>query len=151
MSLATHLAPCGPVLDAAAAERLREVLAKAALKDGWADLLETAWPGLAPIAAASPYLAGLMRRPPERVWPILRVSAEDRMAQIFKACEAVSSLTPEAGAKALRGLKADAHLTIGLADLGGVWGLDQVTGAITDFADAAVQATSWPWASKPAW
>jgi len=140
MSLATHLAPCGPVLDAAAAQRVGEVLTKAALKAGWSDLLDTAWPSLAPIAAASPYLAGLMRRSPERVWSILKVSAEERMAELLKACAAVSSLTPEAGASALRGLKADAHLTIALADLGGVWGLDQVTGAITDFADGAVQA-----------
>jgi len=39
----------------------------------------------------------------------------------------------------LRHLKAEAHLLIALADLGGVWDLDAVTGALTRFADAALQ------------
>lgn len=140
MSLDEHLKPCGPVLDAAAAGRVYEALAKAATKDGWLETLENAWPALAPIAVASPYLAGLMRRPLERLRSILTTSPEARMAQILEACTEVPSLTPESGAKTLRGLKADAHLTIALADLGSVWDLDQVTGAITAFADDAVQA-----------
>ena len=32
----------------------------------------------------------------------------------------------------LRGLKAELHLLTALADLGGVWSLDQVTGALSD-------------------
>ena len=140
MILAEHLTPCGPILDAPAAERVFEALTKASAKDGWSALLDKAWPGLAPIAAASPYLAGLMRRSPDRVRSILCASPEDRMEQVIQDCQSVLAMTPEAGGRVLRGLKADAHLTIGLADLGGVWGLDQVTGAITAFADAAVQA-----------
>jgi glutamate-ammonia-ligase adenylyltransferase len=40
----------------------------------------------------------------------------------------------------LRLLKQELHLLTALADLGGVWDLDQVTGALTRFADAAVAA-----------
>jgi glutamate-ammonia-ligase adenylyltransferase len=40
----------------------------------------------------------------------------------------------------LRVLKAEAHLLTAMCDLGGVWGLDQVTGAMTRFADASLQA-----------
>ena len=64
MSLADFLRPCGPVVDTAAAERLYEVLSKAAERDGWMARLKQVWPSLEPIAGASPYLAGLMRRAP---------------------------------------------------------------------------------------
>ena len=37
-------------------------------------------------------------------------------------------------------LKADLHLLTALSDLGGVWDLDAVTGALTRFADASTQA-----------
>ena len=40
----------------------------------------------------------------------------------------------------LRNLKAELHLLTALADLGGVWDLDAVTGALSDFADLAVRA-----------
>ena len=40
----------------------------------------------------------------------------------------------------LRELKAELHLLTALADLGGVWDLDQVTGALTRFADSALRA-----------
>ncbi len=44
------------------------------------------------------------------------------------------------GRRRLRELKADLHLLTALADLGGVWDLDQVTGALARFADAALHA-----------
>lgn len=60
--LARALAPCGPVIDAEAASRARERLAEAAMDGGWTGTLEDAWPALAPVFAASPYLFGLARR-----------------------------------------------------------------------------------------
>ena len=50
--LARRLRPAGPVAHAIAAERLYETLRAAAQGDGWIDLLEAAWPALAPVAAA---------------------------------------------------------------------------------------------------
>jgi glutamate-ammonia-ligase adenylyltransferase len=139
MSLADFLRPCGPLVDAAAAERLFEVLSKAAERDGWSARLKQVWPSLEPIAGASPYLAGLMRRAPGQLRQALE--AEDPIADILRQTQAVADETDLiAGAKTLRALKADAHLTIALADLGGVWDLSAVTGNITEFADLAVQS-----------
>jgi len=139
MSLADFLRPCGPVVDSAAAERLFEVLSKAAERDGWSARLKQVWPSLAPIAGASPYLAGLMRRAPGQLRQTLE--AEDPIGDILRQTQAVANETDLiAGAKTLRALKADAHLTIALADLGGVWDLSAVTGNITEFADLAVQS-----------
>jgi glutamate-ammonia-ligase adenylyltransferase len=41
----------------------------------------------------------------------------------------------------MRELKADLHLLTALCDLGGVWDLDAVTGALTRFADATLHAS----------
>ena len=54
--LAHSLVPAGPVADPAAAERLHETLFEAAASDGWRDTLDAAWPALASVAGASPYL-----------------------------------------------------------------------------------------------
>ncbi|CAN5684146.1 hypothetical protein BH11PSE1_BH11PSE1_19230 [soil metagenome] len=48
------LTPCGPVADPKAAERFHTLVAAAAAEGGWADLLDEAWPALAPIFGASP-------------------------------------------------------------------------------------------------
>ena len=42
----------------------------------------------------------------------------------------------------LREAKSRAALIIALADLGGVWGLEEVTGALTGLADAACEAAA---------
>jgi glutamate-ammonia-ligase adenylyltransferase len=58
--------------------------------------------------------------------------------------------SPESAMQAMRRAKEAAHLVVAAADLAGVWNLDRVVGALTDLADAAVQAalrlairTSW--------
>src|SRR5207237_3195503 len=53
---------------------------------------------------------------------------------------AVAECDVEAASATLLQLKAELHLLTALADLGGVWPLDAVTGALTRFADAAVAA-----------
>lgn len=139
--LADSLRPCGPIADGKAAERTREMLAPAADRDGWADLLTRTWPALAPVFGASPYLSGLARRSPARLRAILEHGPEARFADLLSRTAAAGELetAAEAGPE-LRRLKAEAHLLIALADLGGVWDLDAVTGALTRFADAAVAA-----------
>ncbi|HEX8570579.1 MAG TPA: glutamine-synthetase adenylyltransferase, partial [Caulobacteraceae bacterium] len=133
------IAPCGPVVDAAAAERTREAAARSAAEGGWAEALEAAWPALASVFGGSPYLAGLARRRPASLGEALSTSPAERLEQILAEAHGAAATPDEAGAR-LRALKADAHLVIALADLGGVWTLDQVTGAMTAFADAALQA-----------
>ena len=131
-ALGERIAPCGPVVDPGAARRARERLGELAAAGGWADLLDRAWPTLAPVFAASPYLAALSRRWPGALRRVLAESPEERLAGLL-AAEADS----EAG---LRALKAETHLLTALADLGGVWDLEAVTGALTTFADKAVRA-----------
>ena len=140
--LADDLRPCGPILDASAAERTREVLAKAAEADGWNDVLARAWPALRPVFAASSYLAALARRRPDRLAWLLRAPPARRLDSLLAETAALAAAPPDAAAlsRRLRELKADIHLLCALADLGGLWDLDAVTGALTRFADAAVEA-----------
>ena len=136
MALADTLKPCGPVVDDKAAERLRGLLAQTA----WTPRLERAWPALAPVFAASSYLASLARRDPARLDAILADEPMVRLEDILVRTAAAADLSTEAAMVQLRELKAELHLLTALADLGGVWDLDQVTGALTRFADAAVAA-----------
>jgi glutamate-ammonia-ligase adenylyltransferase len=138
--LADRLIPCGPVADIPAAGRFREALAKAAAKDGWGELLEAAWPALAPVFGASPYLGGLARRRPQSLRAILEGDPQRRLAELLAATPSAGDQTQEEGRRTLRQLKADLHLLVATCDLGGVWDLDAVTGALTRFADAALEA-----------
>jgi glutamate-ammonia-ligase adenylyltransferase len=140
--LAQRLRPCGPVVDPLAGERAREPLAEAAAAGGWTARLDEAWPALEPVFAASPYLAALARRAPERLRAILEADADAGLEAVIAATEALAGAPPslDEARPQLRRLKADLHLLTALADLGGVWELDQVTRALTRFADAASAA-----------
>ncbi len=137
--LAARLQPCGPVRDAQAAARLHERLIEAADADDWRTTLDEAWGALEPVFAASPYLAGLARRWPDRLRLTLDGDPEARLADILAATDALTGAPDEAKAP-LRHLKAELHLLTALCDLGGVWDLDQVTGALSRFADASARA-----------
>jgi len=137
--LGRRLAPCGPLVDPVAAERSRERLSGAASEGGWTVTLDGAWPALAPAIAASPYLAGLVRRWPERLRLTLEAAPEDRLAAILSATKAMTGGVEEARAP-LRWLKAELHLLTALADLGAVWDLDAVTDALSRFADVSAEA-----------
>ena len=137
--LGSRLIPCGPVVDAEAAARVHERLSEAAAAGDWTATLDAAWPMLAPVFAASPYLAGLARRWPDRLRLTLETPPEDRLAAILSATGALSGGVDEAKAP-LRELKAELHLLTALADLGAVWDLDAVTDALSRFADASAEA-----------
>ena len=62
-ALSARLAPCGPVTDRAAAERVRGRLL---VGDALPPPIAEAWTALAPVFAASPYLARLAARAPGR-------------------------------------------------------------------------------------
>ena len=132
-NLGARMRPCGPVIDAKAAARTHEVL-------GAAPGIEAARPALEPIFGASSYLSGLARRDPTRLAALLADEPDRRLADLLDRTAAVADGEVEAASGALRRLKAELHLLTALADLGGVWDLDAVTGALTRFADASVQA-----------
>jgi glutamate-ammonia-ligase adenylyltransferase len=129
MILVEALKPCGPVVDGKAAARTREAVGDV-----------PAWEALAPVFAASPYLAGLARRDPERLRTLLACDPDARLEDLLARTAQAGTLEPVEAGEILRRLKAELHLLTALCDLGGVWGLDQVTGALTRFADASVAA-----------
>lgn len=136
--LADRLAPCGPVIDSKAAERTRDMLTE---KLGDAPVLAVAWPALAPVFGASPYLSGLARRRPKALLQTLESDPDERLTGILAEAEAAGAEPDSDEARRrLRDLKADLHLLTALADLGGIWDLDRVTGALARFADAALHS-----------
>ncbi|HEY0598914.1 MAG TPA: bifunctional [glutamine synthetase] adenylyltransferase/[glutamine synthetase]-adenylyl-L-tyrosine phosphorylase [Brevundimonas sp.] len=139
-ALALALKPCGPIVDAGAADRARDRIAEAASEGGWLTMLDEAWRALAPVFAASPYLFGLARRWPDRLRATLEEAPDARLCAILAATDALTGGADELRAP-LRRLKGELHLLTALADLGGVWDLDQVTGALSRFADASANAS----------
>ena len=85
---------------------------------------------------SSPYLSGLIQREADWLADALRRSPEESLTEI---CVAAKSLSPEQTVPGLRLAKRRAALLIALADLTGVFSLDETTGALTGFAEIAVQ------------
>ena len=92
---------------------------------------------LAGSASCSPYLYDLIGR--EEAWLRAAISAAPEAA-LAAELEAVRALEAGDLVAGLRQAKRRIALLAGLADLGGVWHLMQVTGALTELADAAVHA-----------
>ncbi len=92
------------------------------------------------VAGCSPYLRGLLLR--ERAWlsGVLDSPPREVMRALLVPPDAgVSGLSVDALGVHLRRVKRRAALYVALADTGGMWRLEQVTGALTDLADFAVQ------------
>ena len=87
-------------------------------------------------AGCSTFLAGLIEREADWLEAALTVSPETAMTGILAEMPADGI---EALGDSLRIARRRTALLVGLADLGGAWGLDAVTGALTDLADRAVQ------------
>ncbi len=129
--------------DRARAARLREAVppfyAALAHDPALIDLIDGA-------VANSPFLGRTIARHADDLVPLLSASPEQGLARILTAIvqavrEGEGPAPKAAVMAALRRAKAHASLLIGLADLAGVWSLDQVTGALSDLADAAVHAS----------
>ncbi|MCK0196324.1 bifunctional [glutamine synthetase] adenylyltransferase/[glutamine synthetase]-adenylyl-L-tyrosine phosphorylase [Ancylobacter sp. 6x-1] len=96
------------------------------------------------VAEHSPFLSDLVRQDPAR---LLRILTSDPLMVLAQAKTdalmevAAAAIEDEARVmRALRRLRAEAALTAALADMGGVFGLDDVTGAVSDAADTAIAA-----------
>ncbi|KAA0920136.1 bifunctional [glutamine synthetase] adenylyltransferase/[glutamine synthetase]-adenylyl-L-tyrosine phosphorylase [Aquicoccus porphyridii] len=83
----------------------------------------------------SPYLGGLLEK--EREW--LERAFDDPEAALDAEFSRLGEVAPGDLGTELRRAKRRVALLTGLADLGGVWALEEVTGALTRFADLAVQ------------
>lgn len=89
---------------------------------------------IAGAAGCSPYLGGLMAR--ETAW--LAAALDDPDAALMAEIARIGSVAPDTLETELRRAKRRIAVLTGLADLGGVWSLEQVTGALTLLADRAV-------------
>ncbi len=135
-------------VDAVRAEaRLMDFLADAGAQPCHARLVElTAVPAvralLAGLLDGSPYLAGLVRRDPERLVRLLDMGPEPRMQRL--GCDLAAAMTTATTiAEAMRHLrvyKTEVALLVALADLGGIWPVMRVTAAITEAADRTAAA-----------
>ncbi|MEQ8405679.1 MAG: bifunctional [glutamine synthetase] adenylyltransferase/[glutamine synthetase]-adenylyl-L-tyrosine phosphorylase [Oceanicaulis sp.] len=135
-ALPTRITKTLPVIDAARAERARERIGEAAY-EAWGEGAVF----LDAVFAAAPYLSRLAAR---RVETLRRLAEDSPEALVEAACAAAREaavLDEDAAMRALRLAKLDLHLVTALADLSGAFDLRQVTRALSDFADAAVQAS----------
>lgn len=91
------------------------------------------------LADHSPFLWGLAARDPARLAGLLARPPEESNAGIL-ADQRAAGLAGGDVARALRRNRAAHALLVALADIGGVWSLEEVTAALSDFADASVSA-----------
>ncbi|MFN3642358.1 MAG: glutamine-synthetase adenylyltransferase [Gemmobacter sp.] len=91
---------------------------------------------IAGAAGGSPYLRALMTR--EADW--LHAAVEDPEGAVDAALGALPAVPLADLGPALRQAKRRVALIAGLADLGGAWPLEAVTGTLTRLADAAIDA-----------
>ena len=94
------------------------------------------------IAGSSPYLRRLIEQNPGFALQCLCTAPGRTLEDIVDATRrtAAESETEAALMTALRRQKAHSALAIAMADISGAWDLKQTTGALSDFADAAVSA-----------
>lgn len=90
---------------------------------------------IAGTAGSSPYLKGLITR--EADW--LPEALDDPEAAVVALYAGLRAVAPDQMPTALRQGKRRVALLTALADLSGVWQLEEVTGTLTDFADLASQ------------
>jgi len=102
---------------------------------------------LAGVFGSSPFLAALALREAETLHRLLAEGPEAALAEAMAGIPAGEALARASRAdlvEALRTAKRRAALVVALADLFGLWSLEQVTGALSDLADAAVEsAAGW--------
>jgi len=101
---------------------------------------------LAGIAEHSPFLWQIALRDPKALAHLLDAPPEEAAAALV-ADQAAAGRPGEGGAidldavgARLRRNRATHALLVALADIGGAWDLDAVTGSLSDFADASVSA-----------
>ncbi len=95
---------------------------------------------IASISGASPYLASLILRDPETLLHCLTMDLEIYLLKLGEALD--KDTTKEDSQKnvmaLLRNYKRRIALTIALADIAGVWSIDEVTQALSDAADRSI-------------
>jgi glutamate-ammonia-ligase adenylyltransferase len=92
----------------------------------------------------SPYLAGLALRDPGFVCDLMTRGPDETLADILSQVTEKTQETLNDGdiSRFLRISKRRVAFTIALADIGGIWPLERITGGLSDFADGALDLTA---------
>ena len=89
----------------------------------------------------SPYLADLAAREHEAIRRLARTGPDALVARALAELRRVPAAAPRAAiAHALRRAKRVTALAVAVADIAGLWTLEQVTAALSDLAEATLQA-----------
>jgi glutamate-ammonia-ligase adenylyltransferase len=126
--------------DAGAADRLVERFE--AIGEAESRLLTT--PGVLPmlrcLGGNSPYLAALALRESSSILRLVEQGPEAAFAHSLSCVSHVSPLAPRPDiAAALRQAKREAALVAAIADVGAIWPLETVTGALSELAEATLR------------
>jgi len=119
---------------------VKPALARGALRAPFAG---SAWAQAAAAADAhAPYLSRLMERRADLLEDVSADWPERLVREAIAAANQIALAPPpiEEAMRALRRAKHALHLGAAIADLARAWPLARVTGAVTDFADAALRA-----------
>jgi glutamate-ammonia-ligase adenylyltransferase len=88
----------------------------------------------------APFLRETMLRDVQRFLRILNTPPEETIAILLQDCLNARPESEAALMQSLRLAKQEMALTVALADIAGAWPLENVTGALTKFADASLTA-----------
>ncbi|HTW25663.1 MAG TPA: bifunctional [glutamine synthetase] adenylyltransferase/[glutamine synthetase]-adenylyl-L-tyrosine phosphorylase [Acetobacteraceae bacterium] len=126
--------------DEAAAERLIERFAALGAAEARLAGQGRARAMLAAIGGNSPYLADLALREAATLRAVVQRGPDPVVAAALAELGRISPAAPGPRiAAALRRAKRQIALTAALADIGGLWSLEEVTGTLSDLADAALR------------
>ncbi|MFO0348827.1 MAG: bifunctional [glutamine synthetase] adenylyltransferase/[glutamine synthetase]-adenylyl-L-tyrosine phosphorylase [Alphaproteobacteria bacterium] len=129
----SRLRACPVVHDHSRAARVLEALGAGVPPDGWTQLVRAT-------ASNSPYLSRALERDPAWVMGLRDTVPEEAMAGQIERLAGVVELPRQDAMRVLREVKHHCALIIALADLGGVWSLDEVTSSLTQLADETLKA-----------
>jgi glutamate-ammonia-ligase adenylyltransferase len=91
-------------------------------------------------AGSAPYIAGLIRGQAEWLSGALALDPADALADALAPARAAATAEAKDRSRLLREAKKRTALYAALADLGGVWSLEQTTGALSDLSDIATDS-----------
>lgn len=141
MQHALHNPPLPKAADPQAAQRLRASFAALGAREAAFAASDSGGALLDSLGGNSPYLSDLACREPETL-----LACAEYGSQSASILTALSQLSPTLShaqlAASLRQAKRQIALDIAIADLRGAWGLEQVTGALSELAEATLRAAT---------
>lgn len=136
--------PCfPPPADIAAADRLCADFADLGPREAKFAATESGAALLATLGGNAPYLADLACREPATLITCLEASPQAEADAVLAGLDALPPNLPHASlSAALRQAKRRMALAIAIADITGLWALEQVTSALSNLAEAALRAAT---------